>query len=230
MSYLVHNAGAVSGLLLTHVKLVAVSPALAVTIAAPLGTLLARYRRLRLPVLGLHGVIYTIPSLALMILLLPAFGLGGGAVLVALVLYAQIILVRNIVAGLQSVDPTLLEASRGMGMNAWQRWARVELPLALPVVLAGVRVAALASIAIASIGTLFGAGGLGTLLFDGVTETRYDKIIAGVIVLAALALVVNWGLVALERRVSVAGKTARAARRNRAARAHRLGDSPPPMP
>lgn len=218
MSYLWHNPGTVAGLLLTHLELVAAALALAVAIALPLGTLLARHRRLRLPVLGLLGIIYTIPSLALMILLLPAFGLGGRAVIVALVLYAQIILVRNVVVGLESVDPAVLEAARGMGMGAWQRWVRVQLPLALPVILAGVRVAALACIAIASIGALFGAGGMGTLLFDGVTETRYDKITAGVIVLAALALAVNWGLVALEHRVSVAGKVARTARRSQAAR------------
>lgn len=213
MSYLFTEPQTVLSLLVAHLELVVVSLAAALIIALPLGTLLARRRVLRMPVLGVLGLIYTIPSLALMILLLPAFGLGGLTVIVALILYAQIILVRNVVAGLDGVDASVLEAARGMGMSGWERWWRIEMPLALPVILAGLRLAALSAIAIATIGALFGAGGLGTLLFNGITETRNDKIASGAFVLAALALAVNWGLVALERRFSVQGRVKRATRR-----------------
>jgi osmoprotectant transport system permease protein len=207
VSYILDNPGTMLSLLVQHLRLVGEALAVSVAVALPLGTLLARHRWLTVPVLGVLGIVYTIPSLALMILLLPLLGLGGNAVVVALILYVQIVLVRNVVAGLQSVDPSVREAARGMGMSSFQRWWKVELPLALPIILAGVRVAALAAIAIAAIGALFGAGGLGTLLFDGITETNYVMIQAGAIMLAALALAVNWGLVVLERALSRPAKT-----------------------
>jgi osmoprotectant transport system permease protein len=147
------------------------------------------------------GAIYTIPSIALIILLIPLFGLNARAVIVALVLYAQVILVRNVAAGLREVDPAIREAARGMGMNAWQSLWQVELPLALPVILAGLRIATIVSIAIATIGAKFGAGGLGTLLFAGIAQAgRIDKIWAGTLVVSALALALNGALLAVERR------------------------------
>ncbi|MCA9941071.1 MAG: ABC transporter permease subunit, partial [Anaerolineales bacterium] len=133
-------------------------------IALPLGLLLARYRRLATIVLGILGTLYTIPSIALLILLLPLFGLNQRSVIAALVIYTQIILVRNIVAGLQGISPAMIEAANGMGMNSWQRWWLVQFPLALPVILAGMRIAAVVATAIATIGAKFSAGGLGTLL------------------------------------------------------------------
>ena len=126
---------------------------------------------------------------------------------------------RNIVAGLAAVDPAILEAARGMGMNAWQRWWRVQLPLALPYILAGVRIAAIVSIGIATTGAMFNAGGLGRLLFDGITQVgRYDKIWAGAIAVGVLALGVNWGLLALERAFDPAARIRRAERRGRRGR------------
>lgn len=225
MNYLLGNGGQVLSLTLEHIRLVAIALAVSLVVAVPLGTLIARHRRLGAPVLSLLGIVYTIPSLALMILLLPAFGLGATTVIVALVLYMQIILVRNVVAGLRSVDRAIVEAARGVGMNSRQRWWHVELPLALPVILAGVRVAALAGIAIAAVGALFGAGGLGQLLFNGITESRSDMVQAGAIVLAGLALAVNWGLIALERRLSVGGRMRREARKRRWRRRSRRASS-----
>lgn len=200
MTYVLANPAVVWGLLLRHLALTATALAAGVTIALPLGTLLSRRRRLAGPVLGALAVLYTVPSLALIVVLIPLFGLGGRSVVVALVLYAQVILVRNVAAGLTAVDPAALEAADGMGMTGIQRWWRVELPLALPVIMAGIRIAAIVTVAIAAIGAKFGAGGLGTLLFDGIAQTgRYDKIWAGALALAALALALNQGLLALER-------------------------------
>lgn len=161
--------------------------------------LIVRYRWLNVPVLGILGIIYTIPSLALIILLVPFFGLNAWSVIVAMVGYAQVILVRSLVVGLSSISPAIMEAARGMGMNLWQRWWQVQVPLILPIFLAGLRIAAVVTIAIATIGAKFGAGGLGTLLFDGIAQAgRYDKIWAGAIVVSLLAFAINSAFLGLE--------------------------------
>lgn len=211
MSYLVQYPDIVGGLLLEHISITVQSLLVALALALPLGWAITTYRRLAGPLLGLLSLLYTIPSLALLILLIPLFGLTTTTVSVALVLYSQVILVRNVVAGLQAIDPAILDAARGMGMNAWQRWWRVQLPLALPVILAGVRIAAVAAIAIATIGAKVGAGGLGTLLFDGIAQAgRYDKIWAGALAVSALALAVNTALLTLERLVTPGARLRRA--------------------
>lgn len=202
MNYIWQHPAEILQLLERHLYMTGISLAVATLIALPLGWLIAPRDRLSAVVLSALGIVYTIPSLALIILLLPVFGLNPTAIIIALVVYAQIILVRNVVAGLKAVNPVILEAARGMGMNSWQRWWRVQFPLALPVILAGVRIAAVAVIAIATIGAMFGAGGLGTLLFVGVAEGRAEKIIAGAISVSLLALVVNWGLRVLESRLA----------------------------
>jgi osmoprotectant transport system permease protein len=200
MSYILSNPGIVLELLWEHILISGTALTIAILIALPLGVFIAPRLRLTGWVLGAFGIIYTIPSIALIILFIPVFGLSARPVIAALILYAQVILVRNLVVGLRGVDPVLLEAAEGMGMSAWQRLLRVELPLALPVLIAGLRIAAVVTIAIATIGAKFGAGGLGRLLFDGIAQAgRYDKIWAGAITVAALALVVNQLLLRLER-------------------------------
>lgn len=218
--YIANNPELILEYLLQHLRMTGIALAIALAIALPLGILIARYRRLATPILGVLGTLYTVPSLALMILLipLPGFGLSPATVIAALVIYTQVILVRNIVAGLASISPAIVEAARGMGMNGWQTWWRVQFPLALPVILAGVRIAAVVAIAIASIGALFGVGGLGKLLFDGLSGPRPDKIWAGTIVVGLLALVVNTALLALERAFSPATRIGRAERRARGSR------------
>src|SRR4051794_12915275 len=218
MSYIVEHPDIVLQLLWQHLQLTLTALIIAVIIALPLGVLIQRNRLLATPVMGTLGILYTIPSLALIILLLPLFGLNATPVIVALVIYAQVILVRNVVAGLNSVSQAVLEAATGMGMNGWQRWARVELPLALPIIIAGLRIAAVVCIAIATIGAKFSAGGLGTLLFDGISQNRDDKIWAGAIMVSALALAANWLLQAAERLFDPALRAGRVARRQQARR------------
>jgi len=116
------------------------------------------------------------------------------------VIYTQVILVRNLTVGLSGIDPAVLEAARGMGMSWWQRWWWVQVPLVLPVFIAGVRIAAIVAIAIATIGAKFNAGGLGKLLFDGIQTNRIDKIWAGSITVALLAFVINGSLLWIEQR------------------------------
>ncbi len=201
MNYLLNNWPFVLRLLGEHVWMTGTALVVATVIALPLSLLLIRSERLTTAVLGLLSVLYTIPSIALLILLLPIFGLGRTAVVAALVIYSQIILVRNMVVAWQSVSPALLEAADGLGMNGRQRWWRVQLPLAIPNIIAGERIAAVVCGAIATIGAKFGAGGLGTLLFDGIAQNRYDKILWGTIFCALLALVLNQSLLWLEERL-----------------------------
>ncbi len=201
MSFLFQYPQVVLRLIGQHLVLTLSALSIALLIALPLGWALYRWPRWRTPVLGVLGVLYTIPSLALMILLLPWFGLNARSVIVALILYNQVILVRNIWVGLNEVDPAALEAARGMGMSPAQVLWRVQLPLALPAILAGVRLGAVVTVAIATIGARFGSGGLGVLLFDGVAQNRPDKIFLGALLVSALALVFQVGLQQLERRL-----------------------------
>ncbi len=208
MRYLVENPAVVLGLVGEHLYMTVVALVTATAVALPLSMILVRRERVAAWVLGILGIIYTIPSIALLILLLPVFGLNRTAVIAALVLYTQIILVRNMVAGLKGVPPILLEAARGLGMNSWQRWWQVQLRLALPVILAGMRVAAVVAVAIATVGAKFGAGGLGRLLFDGIAQNRYDKIVAGSFAVALLAFLLNWLLLAVENYFDVEKRVA----------------------
>lgn len=185
-----------------HLWLSGVSLALALLIALPLGIATARDQRLDGPVLGALGILYTVPSLALFVALIPIAGLGRRTALIALVAYAQVFLVRNLVTGLRGVDPAIREAARGLGMSPAQQLRRIDLPLALPAILAGVRIAAVSTIGLATLGALINAGGLGTLLFEGVAQDNGGKIRAGVIAVSGLALVFNVGLGWVEERAS----------------------------
>ncbi|HEX9028527.1 MAG TPA: ABC transporter permease [Anaerolineales bacterium] len=200
MDYLIHNFPFVASLFGQHLRLAAVSLGISLLIAIPLGLLVARVKWLQGPVLGILGVIYTIPSLSLFVLLIPLMGLGFTPAVTALVAYAQLMLVRNWVVGLTGIDPAILEAANGMGMNGWQRFWRVEFPLALPLLLAGMRLATISIIGIGTIAAYINAGGLGRLLFEGVTTANNQKILAGSLAVSALAIAANTVLRLLERR------------------------------
>ena len=202
MRYLVNNFPLVAQLFGQHLRLTLIALAVALAIAMPVGLVLARVRWLRGPVLGVLGVIYTIPSLSLFVLLIPLMGLGFWPAVTALVAYAQIVLVRNILVGLTGVEPAVAEAAQGMGMSGWQRLTQVELPLALPLILAGVRVATLSIIGIGTIAAYINAGGLGRLLFEGVTTGNPQKIVAGALAVSALAIGANIVLWLLERQAA----------------------------
>jgi osmoprotectant transport system permease protein len=214
LEYIRDNPEIVLGQLGEHLQLTIVALAVAFLVALPLGTLIANRPALAGPVMGVLGLLYTVPSLALIILLIPFTGLNARSVIIALIIYAQVILVRNIAAGLGGIDGAILEAARGMGMNGWQTWWRVQLPLALPVILAGLRIAAVVCIGIATIGAKFGAGGLGTLLCQGIAQGgRTDKLWAGAIAVGALALVANSALLGIERLFTPATRVRRAQQR-----------------
>ncbi len=150
--------------------------------------------------LGALGALYTIPSLALLAVLVEALGLGFTPIFVALVVYAQFMLARNVVAGINGVDPAQVDAARGLGMSPAQVLLRVELPQALPVLIGGVRVAAIASISIATLGGYVGGVGLGVLIFNGLTLQQPQMIVAGSIAACALAVASDVALRLVERR------------------------------
>jgi osmoprotectant transport system permease protein len=200
MGYLFSHPQEVLTLVLQHLQMTGIALVVAILVSVPISLLVTRVGWLRIPVLGSLGILYTIPSLALIIFLVPIFGLNATSVIVAMVLYTQVILVRNLTVGLDGINPAVVEAARGMGMSVWQRWWRVQVPLVLPVFIAGVRIAAIVAIAIATIGAKFNAGGLGKLLFDGIQTNRYDKIVAGSIAVALLAFAINALLLWLEKR------------------------------
>jgi osmoprotectant transport system permease protein len=198
------GSASIAGLFGQHLQLLGISLGIALLIALPVSILVTRVRWLRSPVLSVLSIIYTIPSLSLFVLLIPFFGIGIKPAIIALVAYAQLVLVRNTVVGLSGIDPAILEAARGMGMSSWQRFWRVEFPLALPLIVAGVRLAAISIIGIGTIAAFINAGGLGSLLFLGVSTGNRPQIMAGSIAIAVLAFGVNAILRMLEKRATFA--------------------------
>jgi osmoprotectant transport system permease protein len=182
-----------------HVQLTVVGVALATLIGVPLGIAISRARVLATPVLALAGVLYTIPSLALFAALIPVLGLGFRLAITALVVYALLAIIRNTAVGLDTIGPEIREAAIGMGMSSRQRLWLVELPLALPAVLAGVRIATVMSIGVASVAAYIGGGGLGTLIFRGIATVNTDMIVAGAVPIAALAVAADALLLRAER-------------------------------
>ena len=197
MRYIIDHPERILELTQEHVRLVAISIVVAMVIGIPLGILITRLRWLEGSLIGITGVLYTVPSLALFAILMPYTGLGRTTVIVALVLYSLLAIVRNTVAGIDDVPSAALDAARGMGMTGLQRLLLVELPLALPVILAGVRVATVAAVGIATVGALLGAGGLGRLIFDGISRGSTDRIVAGALGASVLALAADWTLARL---------------------------------
>jgi osmoprotectant transport system permease protein len=202
--FVFRNRGELLELTLEHLALVAIAMAIAVAIGVPLGVAITRREKLRRWVLGVANVVQTVPSLALFGFLLPVpllGGLGSRPAIVALALYALLPIIRNTYAGIAGVDPAVREAARGMGMTDRQLLWRVELPLSLSVILAGIRVATVISVGIATIAAAIAAGGLGTYIFRGLTMANNSVILAGAVPAALLALLADFSLGWAERRM-----------------------------
>lgn len=207
MSFLEFLAGRwteILSLTLEHVVLVVISTGAGVLIAVPLGLAITRIPALGRPVLGFAGVIQTVPSLALFGLLIPLpfiGGIGSRTAIIALVLYALLPILRNTVTGVRQVDPAILDAANGMGMTDWQRLKLVEVPLALPAIFSGIRIATVVGVGLVTIAAAVGAGGLGSLIFRGLAMLDSRLLFAGAIPSAILALLADAGLAMLESRL-----------------------------
>jgi osmoprotectant transport system permease protein len=199
LQYLRQNWDDVLARTIEHLQISMLALAIALPIAILLGVLAIRFQSLQFPILTIIGVLYTIPSLVVLVFLIPSQGIGGRPILIMLVMYAQLFLVRNIVAGLRGVDPATLEAARGVGMTGPQVFRQVWLPLALPVIIAGIRIALVTIIGLAVFGGLISAGGLGRILFEGIGRNYPSMVLAGIVAITALSLVVDLALRALER-------------------------------
>ena len=203
--FMLQNHTEVLELTLEHLWLVGISTILAVLIGIPLGILITRWPPLNKPVLGGANIIQTIPSLALFGFLLPAPWIGERAdriAILALALYALLPMIRNTYVGIKGVDPAVIEAGRGMGLTDRQLLFQVELPLALGVIIAGVRVATVISVGLATIAAAIGAGGLGEYIFRGLAMVNNQVILAGAIPAAVMALLADVSLGWLEKRLS----------------------------
>lgn len=206
LNFLYTNRGQILTLTLEHLWLVGIAIAIAVIVGVPLGILVSRRAWLRKPVLGGTNVLQTVPSLALFGFLLPAPWLGERSdrlAIAALVLYALLPIVRNTYTGIMSVDPAVKEAALGMGMTDGELLLHVELPLGMPFILAGVRIATVTAVGVATIAAAVGAGGLGELIFRGVAMVNNQLILAGAIPAALLAIIADVALGAVEYRLRV---------------------------
>lgn len=204
LKFLLTNRVEVLELTGEHLWLVGVSMLLAVAVGVPLGILLTRRPWLRKPILWGANIMQTVPSLALFGLLIPVPWIGaraGRLTILALTLYALLPIIRNTHAGITGVDRSVVEAGRGMGMTDRQLLFQVELPLALGVIIAGVRVATVISVGVATIAAAIGAGGLGEYIFRGLAMVNNDLILAGAVPAAVLALAADLGLGLVERRL-----------------------------
>jgi osmoprotectant transport system permease protein len=195
-----------------HVYLVVVAMSLAAGLAIPLGLALTRARRVADKVIAAVGVVQTLPSLALVGLMLPLMGGGPKAAITALFLYALLPIVRNTYAGVMAVDPAITEAARGMGMTSRQVLLRVELPLSLPIIMAGLRTSTIICVGIATLGGIIGAGGLGKLIWIGIDRAQDSLVYAGAVPAMGLALTLD-GILALGEKAltpeGVAGEAGR---------------------
>jgi osmoprotectant transport system permease protein len=208
LRYLRQNSDVVWERTVEHLQLSLTALAIAVPVALLIGLLAIRFRPLRFPVVTLLGILYTLPSLVVLVVLIPSQGIGDRPVLIMLVMYAQFFLVRNIVAGISGVDLAATDAARGLGMTPLQVFWKLTLPLALPVILSGIRIALVTIVGLAVFGGLISAGGLGRILFEGINRDYPSMVLAGIIAIVGLSLAIDVVL----RFVEMATPAARARR------------------
>lgn len=188
MTWAIENCDRLLLALWEHIQLVGVGLLIALVIGVPLGVLSARRPRFALVVLLVSGALYTVPALAIFALLIPYLGLGFWPAIVALVAYALLIIIRNVATGLREISPDILDAANGMGYGNWRRLFAIELPLALPVIIAGVRIAVVTQVSVATVAAFINAGGLGDIIFQGITQDFGEKVVVGAVVTSALAI------------------------------------------
>jgi osmoprotectant transport system permease protein len=203
--YAAANAERVQQAVLVHLALSFGALAIAMLVFIPLGVLVSTGGRLTSLVVGAVAAVRVVPSLAVIFLLLPVFGLGWKPALVALTILAGPPLVINTDAGLRGVDPATLEAATGLGLTDRQRFWRVQVPLAMPAIVAGIRSAAVEVIGSATLAAFIGAGGLGTFITSGITLMDERMLLTGGIAVIAIALIAEWSLARIERRITPPG-------------------------
>ncbi|RZJ49217.1 MAG: ABC transporter permease subunit [Flavobacterium sp.] len=184
---------------LQHLGLTFLSLILAIAVGVPIGILISRRRRLATTILGIAGIMQTIPSIALLGFMIPFFGIGPKPAIATLLIYALLPIIRNTYTGILGVDATVIEAATALGMNRQQRLIKVEIPLAMPVIIAGIRTAAVINVGVATLASFVGAGGLGEFIFGGISLNNSNMILAGAVPSALLAVLLDQSIAILEK-------------------------------
>ncbi len=210
IQFIFANLGVILSLAVQHISIVAVAVGLAILTGVPIGIAITQNRRAADLVLYVASIIVTIPSIALFGLMIPILskighGIGWLPAVIAILLYSQLPIIRNTYTAITNVDPALRESARGMGMTAFQRLWRVEIPIAIPVIMAGVRTAVVMNIGVAAIAAYIGAGGLGVLISRGISQSDSRQLIAGAVAVSVLAIAADYGLLYLQKRLTPAG-------------------------
>lgn len=190
---------------LQHIYLSFIALAIGIGIALPLGIFVARYRKFAEPIIGVTAVFQTIPSLALFGFLVPLIGIGTLTALIALIIYALLPILRNTYTGITSIDDSIIEAGRGMGMTTNQLLWQIEFPLALPFIMAGIRTATVLTVGIATLATFVGAGGLGDVIYRGLQSYNNALVLAGALPVALLAILFDLALKWIEKKATPKG-------------------------
>ncbi|WP_322090745.1 ABC transporter permease [Caenispirillum salinarum] len=210
MGFIADNLDLIAALTVEHVSIVGVAVGLAILTGVPIGIAITQNRKVADAVLYTAGVLITIPSIALFGVLIPILstighGIGYLPAVIAVLLYSQLPIIRNTYTAINNVDPALREAARGMGMRPLERLRRVEIPLAVPVIMAGVRTAVVINIGVTAIAAYIGAGGLGTLISRGISQTDPRQLVAGALAVSLLAIVADYALLWAQKRLTPSG-------------------------
>ncbi len=210
IQFIFANLGVIGNLALQHISIVAVAVGLAILTGVPIGIAITQNKKAADVVLYVASIIVTIPSIALFGLMIPVLSLIGQGIgwlpaVIAILLYSQLPIIRNTYTAITNVEPALRESARGMGMTPLQRLWRVEIPIAVPVIMAGVRTAVVMNIGVAAIAAYIGAGGLGVLISRGISQTDPRQLIAGALAVSLLAIAADYALLLLQKRLTPAG-------------------------
>lgn len=210
VNYIGINYPTIIRLTIDHLYLVSISVGAAILSGVPIGIMITKDKQLADTVLYVASVIITVPSVAMFGLMIPLLslvnrGIGFWPAAIAIFLYSQLPIIRNTYTAINNIDPALREAAKGMGMSDWQRLAKVEIPLAVPVIMAGVRMAVVMNIAVATIAVYIGAGGLGTIINEGITGTDSVKLIVGAVAVSLLAVIADYLFLLLQKLLTPKG-------------------------
>ena len=191
-NYLIDNHSEIISLLIEHIELTFLSVGLAVLIGIPLGILISYIKPLGKPVLGLTNVVQAIPSMALLGFVIPFLGIGSKPAIVMVVLYSLLPIVKNTYTGIKNISPQIVEAAKGIGLTNWQVLTKVQIPQALPMIMAGIRISSVSAVGLMTLAAFVGAGGLGYLVYAGIRSTNNIQILAGAIPACLLALIIDY--------------------------------------
>lgn len=210
VNYIGTNYPTIVRLTIEHLYLVSISVGAAILSGVPIGIMITKDKQLADTILYVASVIITIPSVAMFGLMIPLLslvnrGIGFWPAAIAIFLYSQLPIIRNTYTAINNIDPALREAAKGMGMSDWQRLVKVEIPLAVPVIMAGVRMAVVMNIAVATIAVYIGAGGLGTIINEGITGTDSVKLIVGAVAVSLLAIIADYLFLSLQKLLTPKG-------------------------